>query len=54
MSFFSRIFRTGTENPKVSSTSDQCLLVHLDPLCKNARVIIRLGGPGATQREVRL
>ena len=24
------------------------------PLCKNARVVVRCGGPGADQREVRL
>jgi len=24
------------------------------PLCKNARVVVRSGGPGANQREVRL
>lgn len=24
------------------------------PLCKNARIVVRCGGPGANQREVRL
>lgn len=24
------------------------------PLCENARVVVRLGGPGAAQREVRI
>ena len=29
-------------------------ILHASPLCRNARVEVRLGGPGAPQRELRL